>query len=253
MADDLSERARQLGALIGPFPAEVEGRYLGWLEGAAGQLWGQPGLSAPLRSAATLGVDTALGVQVELRLHVLQALRNGLSRDEVASLLHHCAIYAGVPRANAALRIAKAAFDEIAADPRAATGAREPERGPVAELDGYRTDPEGRARAIGAVIGPLPAEVEQRHLRWLVAVGGPVWADAHASQPLRSAVTLGVLTALSEPVELAAHVRRAVVQSLLTRAEVGELLHHCGGYAGVPRANAALRTARAVFHELDAG
>src|SRR5262245_27400522 len=96
MADELSERARQLGSLIGPFPAEVEGRYLAWLEGAAGQLWGQPGLSAALRSAATLGADTALGVQVELRLHVLQALRNGLSRDEVASLLHHCAIYAGV-------------------------------------------------------------------------------------------------------------------------------------------------------------
>jgi alkylhydroperoxidase/carboxymuconolactone decarboxylase family protein YurZ len=256
MANEPSEAARRLGAWIGPFPAEAEGAYLAWLEGAAGPMWAHPSVSGALRTAATLGVDIALGVEVELRLHIRAGvLQHGLSREEVAALLHHSALYAGVPRANAALRIAKRAFDEIAAGEQPGIqrrvslegqgGRPEPERG----ADGDRTAL--RARDVGAVIGPLPSEIEERHLGWIAACAGPIWADRRASQPLRSALTLGILTALGEHVELAAHVRRAVVGSRLTRSEVAELLHHCAGYAGVPRANAALRTARGVFEKLD--
>jgi alkylhydroperoxidase/carboxymuconolactone decarboxylase family protein YurZ len=260
MPNEPSEAARRLGALIGPFPAEAEGAYLAWLESAAGHMWAHPAASGALRTAATLGVDVALGVEVELRLHILAGvLHHRLSREEVAALLHHSALYAGVPRANAALRIARVAFDEIASGehpgiqrriPLEGQGSHpEPERGAARGGNGDRTAL--RARDVGAVIGPFPSEIEERHLAWVVACAGPIWADGRASQPLRSALTLGILTALGEHVELAAHVRRAVVGSHLTRSEVTELLHHCAGYAGVPRANAALRTARGVFEKLD--
>ena len=69
---------------------------------------------------------------------------------------------------------------------------------------------------------------------------------------LRSAVTLGVLTTLGVARELAVHIRRAVTQAGLSRAEVAELLRHCSVYAGVPRANHALRIAKDVFDALDA-
>ena len=45
-------------------------------------------------------------------MHVRAALRNGLSRDEIAEVLLHTALYAGLPAANAALAIARDVFAE---------------------------------------------------------------------------------------------------------------------------------------------
>jgi alkylhydroperoxidase/carboxymuconolactone decarboxylase family protein YurZ len=45
-------------------------------------------------------------------MHVRGALRNGLSEAEIAEVLLHTAVYAGVPAANAAFAIAQRVFDE---------------------------------------------------------------------------------------------------------------------------------------------
>jgi len=47
-------------------------------------------------------------------MHVRAARRHGLSQEEVAEILIHTAVYAGVPAANAAFAIAQRAFEEDA-------------------------------------------------------------------------------------------------------------------------------------------
>jgi alkylhydroperoxidase/carboxymuconolactone decarboxylase family protein YurZ len=110
---------------------------------------------------------------------------------------------------------------------------------------------EGGGR-VNTLIGPFPAEVNERHNAWVATSAGAMWQRDDVSQQLRSAVTLGVLTALGAERELSVHIRRAVKQGGLSRAEVAELLRHCSVYAGVPRANLALRLAKDVFDALDA-
>jgi len=73
---------------------------------AWGDVWARPDLDRRTRSAVTLAVLTALRQPEELALHVRAALRNGLTRDEIREVLLHTAVYAGVPAANSAFRVA---------------------------------------------------------------------------------------------------------------------------------------------------
>jgi 4-carboxymuconolactone decarboxylase len=72
-----------------------------------GDIWGRDGLSRQIRSAITLAVLTALGREGELALHVRGALANGLTPEEIAEVLLHTSVYAGVPAANAAVGVAR--------------------------------------------------------------------------------------------------------------------------------------------------
>jgi 4-carboxymuconolactone decarboxylase len=74
---------------------------------AWGGPWSRPGLDRRTRSAITLAVLTALGRENEIAMHVRAALRNGLSQAEIAEVLLHTAVYAGVPAANSAFAIAQ--------------------------------------------------------------------------------------------------------------------------------------------------
>lgn len=80
---------------------------------AWGDVWARPGLDRRTRSAVTLALLTALGRERELEMHVRAALRNGLSEDEIAEVLLHSAVYAGVPAANAAFAIAQGVLNEL--------------------------------------------------------------------------------------------------------------------------------------------
>ena len=71
-----------------------------------------PSLSRRERSIATLASLTTGGHEDEIAMHVRAAQRNGLSRDEIAEVLLHTALYAGLPAANAALAIARDVFAE---------------------------------------------------------------------------------------------------------------------------------------------
>ena len=81
---------------------------------AWGGVWTRDGLDRRTRSAITLSVLTALGRESEIAMHVRAARRHGLSQEEVAEILIHTAVYAGVPAANAAFAIAQRAFEEDA-------------------------------------------------------------------------------------------------------------------------------------------
>ena len=79
---------------------------------AWGDVWSRPGLERRERSLVTLALLAGLGRSEELPLHVRGALRNGLSREEIAEVLLHTAVYAGVPVANTAFAVARRTLAE---------------------------------------------------------------------------------------------------------------------------------------------
>ncbi len=81
---------------------------------AWGGVWARDGLDRRTRSAITLSVLAALGRENEIAMHVRAALKHGLSQEEIAEVLIHTSVYAGVPAANAAFAIAQRVFDEHA-------------------------------------------------------------------------------------------------------------------------------------------
>jgi len=78
-----------------------------------GAVWGRPGLPRKTRSMLNLAMLTALNRPHELKLHVKGALKNGVSREEIAEVLLQAAIYCGVPAAVDAFRTTREAFKEI--------------------------------------------------------------------------------------------------------------------------------------------
>ncbi|MFT3855268.1 MAG: carboxymuconolactone decarboxylase family protein [Ilumatobacteraceae bacterium] len=64
------------------------------------------------RSCITVAVLTALRAEGELALHLRAALRNGVTPAELAEVIMHTAVYAGVPAANAAMALAKQVVSE---------------------------------------------------------------------------------------------------------------------------------------------
>jgi 4-carboxymuconolactone decarboxylase len=80
---------------------------------AWGEIWSRPELPKPTRSLLTIGLMVALNREEELRMHLKAALNNGVSLEEVKEVLLHCAIYCGVPAANAAFRAMSEILDEV--------------------------------------------------------------------------------------------------------------------------------------------
>lgn len=83
-------------------------RYI--TEAAWGGVWTRPQLDARSRSLVTIAILGALGHYDELEMHVSAARRMGASQAEIAEVLLHVAVYAGVPAANRAFGAAKRAL-----------------------------------------------------------------------------------------------------------------------------------------------
>ena len=76
-------------------------------EGAWGSVWSRPGLSKRERSVVTIALLAALGHEEELAMHVRSTVNTGCSAEDIKEALLHVAVYAGVPAANRAFKIAK--------------------------------------------------------------------------------------------------------------------------------------------------
>ncbi|MFI7024950.1 4-carboxymuconolactone decarboxylase [Micromonospora sp. NPDC049900] len=74
---------------------------------AWGEIWTRDGLDRRTRSCVTLAVLATLHHDAELAMHVRAALRNGLTPQEVGEVLLQVAVYAGVPAANRAFKVAQ--------------------------------------------------------------------------------------------------------------------------------------------------
>jgi 4-carboxymuconolactone decarboxylase len=110
--DGLRVRREVLGdghvdrALAGATPFSA--RFQEFITRAAwGDVWARPGLERRERSLVTLAALVAMRAEGELAMHVRAAIRNGLTPDEIGETLLHTALYAGLPAANAAFRIAE--------------------------------------------------------------------------------------------------------------------------------------------------
>jgi len=79
---------------------------------AWGEIWLRPGLPKHTRSLLTIGLMVALNRGDELRLHLRAAANNGVKAEEIREVLLQCAIYCGVPAANAAFHAAKEILNE---------------------------------------------------------------------------------------------------------------------------------------------
>jgi 4-carboxymuconolactone decarboxylase len=102
-----SEHVEQAQARITEFDADFQ-RFI--TETAWGSVWARPDLDRRTRSLVTIAILAALGRE-ELALH-LHASRNlEVDPHEIAEVLLHVAIYAGVPAANTAFSMAKKEFD----------------------------------------------------------------------------------------------------------------------------------------------
>jgi 4-carboxymuconolactone decarboxylase len=72
-----------------------------------GDVWQRPGLDHKTRSMLTLAMLTALGQQNQIKAHVIGAISNGVTREEIQEILVHSIIYCGLPRAVDAFGAAK--------------------------------------------------------------------------------------------------------------------------------------------------
>ncbi|OIQ33509.1 MAG: 4-carboxymuconolactone decarboxylase [Alphaproteobacteria bacterium MedPE-SWcel] len=82
-------------------------------EGAWGTVWASDGISDRERSMLTLALLAALGNFDEIAMHIRATARTGASKTDVLEAFQHVAIYAGVPRANHALKLAKETYAEM--------------------------------------------------------------------------------------------------------------------------------------------
>lgn len=79
---------------------------------AWGEVWARPHLDRRTRSLLTIAVLAALGHHEELELHLRAIQRTGATAADLTEVLLHVAVYAGVPAANAAMRLAKRVLEE---------------------------------------------------------------------------------------------------------------------------------------------
>ncbi|MFN6976794.1 MAG: 4-carboxymuconolactone decarboxylase [Gemmobacter sp.] len=126
MTDDLREtgtqtRRRVLGdahvarsqATATPFDAP----FINLITDAAwGHVWSRDTLALRERSMITLALLAGLGNEEEFRLHLRATRNTGATAADVRDVLLHVAIYAGVPRANTAFRIAREIYAELGID-----------------------------------------------------------------------------------------------------------------------------------------
>lgn len=97
-------------------------------EAAWGNVWASDAITPRERSMITLALLAATGNFDEIPMHIRATARTGASPSDVIEAFQHVAIYAGVPRANHAIKLAKETYREMDAD--TATQAATPEEEP---------------------------------------------------------------------------------------------------------------------------
>ena len=102
------EHVRRAGEAM----TDLDRDFQQWItENVWGGIWTRPGLDLEERSMVTIAILGALNHE-ELELHLRAAKNTGVSVEEITEILLHVAVYAGVPAANRAFKVAKSVYDE---------------------------------------------------------------------------------------------------------------------------------------------
>ena len=88
-------------------------------EAGYGLVWAREGLDLKTRSLLTIASLTSLGRAGELRVHLLAAVNNGATAEEIREAILHTAVYAGFPAARDATQIAQQVLTELGVLPEA--------------------------------------------------------------------------------------------------------------------------------------
>ncbi len=82
-------------------------------ESAWGTVWSDDSITHRERSMLTLALLAATGNFEEIPMHIRATANTGATKDDVIQAFLHVAIYAGVPKANHAIKLAKATYAEM--------------------------------------------------------------------------------------------------------------------------------------------
>ena len=82
-------------------------------ESAWGHVWSGEAFTKRERSIVTIALLAGLGQHEELEMHIRATKNTGATSDDIREALMHVAIYAGVPNANHAIKIARRVLSEI--------------------------------------------------------------------------------------------------------------------------------------------
>ncbi|MEQ9039243.1 MAG: 4-carboxymuconolactone decarboxylase [Silicimonas sp.] len=85
-------------------------------EAAWGTVWARDTIPLRERSMLTIALLAATGNFAEIPMHIRATANTGASKEDVIEALLHVAVYAGVPKANHAIKLAKDTFDEMEKD-----------------------------------------------------------------------------------------------------------------------------------------
>jgi 4-carboxymuconolactone decarboxylase len=78
----------------------------------SGDVWGRPQLSERDRSLITCAALVATGKTEQMEFHFPNAIKNGVTQEELVETITHLAFYVGWPNAMSALNKAKAIFEK---------------------------------------------------------------------------------------------------------------------------------------------
>jgi 4-carboxymuconolactone decarboxylase len=131
LPDSMTERARQgaevrrevLGAAYVDAGKQQANPFMqNFIEFTQTQCWGnvwlREGLSRKTRSMLNVCMLAAMGRWHEFEVHIRGALNNGVTPEEIAEIILHTGVYAGIPVAADAFRRADKIISEIAAEKR---------------------------------------------------------------------------------------------------------------------------------------
>lgn len=82
-------------------------------EGAWGTLWSDDTITKRERSMLTLALLAATGNFEEIPMHIRATSNTDASPQDVLQAFMHVAVYAGVPKANHAIKLAKQTYSEM--------------------------------------------------------------------------------------------------------------------------------------------
>jgi len=85
-------------------------------EGAWGTVWNDDTISRRERSMLTLALLAATGNFEEIPMHIRATQNTGARPEDVIQAFMHVAVYAGVPKANHAIKLAKQTYQEMGVD-----------------------------------------------------------------------------------------------------------------------------------------
>ena len=82
-------------------------------EGAWGTLWSDDSIPRRERSMLTLALLAATGNFDEIPMHIRATQNTGAAPEDVMQAFLHVAVYAGVPKANHAIKLAKQTYADM--------------------------------------------------------------------------------------------------------------------------------------------